>query len=177
MIKLLIRLLLCVALSAAVYWLSGVFLKDLGLMRVPFTIVATAFPWVKTLAPYVIDLFPAIRRKAISDVLEPWNGRYYAYDNRQVRLYLIEGVIWVPVRDVASLLLPQPEPRELRILAGDYGPIPGQKLQGYTEAGLLRLLSTRCGNRGGAPALVRFKNWLEKEAFPNLRRHPGSSAP
>jgi hypothetical protein len=172
-----IRLLLCAAASALVYWGTG-FIKELDGMRLPFTIATSGLLWVKTLAPYVVELLPAIRRQAISDVWEPWNGRYYAFDNRQIRLYLIEGIIWVPARDVLTLVLPQPAARELRILGAEYGQIPGQpKLQGYTEAGLLRLLTTRASVRQPPHDLVRFKHWLEKEAFPNIRRLPASATP
>ena len=175
--KLLIRLLLCAAVSAAVYWGTG-FIEDLDGMRGPFTIVTSGLLWVKTLAPYLVELLPAIRRKAISDACEPWNGRYYAFDNRQIRLYLIDGIIWVPVRDVATMVLPQPASRELRILGAEYGLIPGQpKLHGYTEAGLLRLLTTRANVRQPPHDLVRFKHWLEKEAFANIRRLPAWATP
>ena len=175
--KLFLRLLLCAAASAAVYWLAGM-LKDLGAMRLPFTLVTTGMLWAKVLAPYVVEIVPAIRRQAMKDTWEPWLGRYYAFDNRQIRLDLIDGIIWVPVRDVAAMVLPQPAPRELRILGADYGPIPGQtKLQGYTAAGLLRLLATRSSARMAPHELIRFKNWLEREAFPNLRRLPGSATP
>lgn len=175
--KLAKHLLLCAALSAAVYWLTGVVLEDLGPMRVPLTLVSTAPAWLRVLAPYLLDILPAIRRKAVRDALEPWNGRYYAFENRQIRLYLIDDIIWVPVRDVAALVLPQPAPRELRILGAGHGTIPGLKLQGYTEAGLLRLLGTRNSGRSAERDLVRFKLWLETDAFPNLRRLPASASP
>ncbi|MES2015064.1 MAG: hypothetical protein V4484_01105 [Pseudomonadota bacterium] len=175
--KLPIKLLLCAAASAIVYWGSGM-IEELAGMRLPFTIVTSGLLWVKTLAPLLVEVLPAIRRRAISDAWEPWNGRYYAFDNRQIRLYLIEDIIWVPARDVATMVLPQPASRELRILGAEYGAIPGQpKLQGYTEAGLLRLLSTRASVRQPPHDLVRFKHWLEKEAFPNIRRLPGSATP
>jgi hypothetical protein len=177
MVQLILRVLLCAAASAAVYWGAGM-IKGLAGMRLPFTLVTTGVLWAKMLAPYVVEIIPAIRRKAMKDAWEPWLGRYYAFDNRQIRLYLIEDVIWVPVRDVAGMVLPQPEARELRILGADYGPIPGQKkLQGYTEAGLLRLLATRSSARMAPHELIRFRNWLEREAFPNIRRLPGSATP
>lgn len=172
--KLFFRLMLCAAASGLVYWLSGI-LQGLGAMRLPFVVATTGPLWVWALAPCLIQIVPALRRRALHDAWEPWNGRYYAYDGRQIRLYLVDGTIWVPVRDVATLFKPQPDARELRILGGDYGTIPGQKLQGYTEAGLLRMLTTRGSNRMADYGLVRFRNWLEREAFPNIRRLPGSS--
>lgn len=168
------RLVLCGAASALAYWLSGM-LQGLGAMRLPFVMAATGPMWAWSLAPYLVEIVPALRRRAMHDALAPWNGRYYAYDNRQIRLYLIDDMIWVPARDVATLVQPPPDARELRILGADYGTIPGQQMHGYTDAGLLRLLTTRTSNRMAPHALMRFKNWLEKEAFPNLRRRPGSS--
>jgi hypothetical protein len=73
------------------------------------------------------------------------------------------------------LLVVWPHARELRYLGSDHGKIPGLKVPAYTEAGLLRLLSTRTATRHATHDLIRFKHWLEKEAFPNLRRFPASS--
>jgi hypothetical protein len=172
----LIRILMCAAATFLIYRMSGQ-VKELAAVRFPFTVVAAGAVWAFALGPYVLDLVAGIRDRARSDVLEPWNGRYYAFDNHQIRLFLIDGVIWVPARDVATLLTPQPGAREHRILGADYGPIPGQKLFGYTEAGLLRVLATRTKTRMAAHDLLRFNNWLQREAFPNLRRLPGSASP
>jgi hypothetical protein len=176
MFKLPVQLMLCAAATYAVYRVMDL-VSGLGHMRLPFALVVTGLFWIRVLGPYVVEIIPAIRRRAMQDAWEPWQGRYYAFDNRQIRLFLIEDVIWVPARDVAALLTPQPQARELRILGADYGQIPGQKLYGYTEAGLLRVVATRTRTRVAAHELIRFGNWLQKEAFPNLRRLPASATP
>jgi hypothetical protein len=108
-----IRLLLCAAASAVVYWGSGK-IDELAAMQLPFTIVTTGTLWIKVLSPYLLELPLAIRRKAISDACEPWNGRYYAFDNRQIRLYLIDGVIWVPQRASCACWAPTMAPSRAR---------------------------------------------------------------
>ncbi len=132
--------------------------------------------WGKWFAIYVIELIPAIRAQARRDVCEPMNGRFYAYDNIRLRLYLIEEVIWIPERDLQAILRPWPDIRERRLLGEDYAAIPGLKLRGFTERGLLRMMSLRTAGRFSTHEMIRFKHWLEKEALPNLRRFPVSSA-
>jgi len=169
------RLLACVCATGLIYVLLGVMIRDSEQVRVPMTIVFSATVWFVSFAKYLVEFLPSIKHKAERDAMEVWNGRYYAFDNRQVRLFLVDGVIWVPTADVAALLDPPPDERELRYLGADHGPIPGQKLKGYTEAGLLRLLTTRSSSRRATHDTIRFKHWLEKEAFPNLRRLPASA--
>jgi hypothetical protein len=169
------RLLACICATGLIYVVLGVIIRNADQVRMPLTVVFSATVWFIAFARYLVDLLPSIKRKAERDALEVWNGRYYAFDNRQLRLYLVDGVIWVPAVDVAALLDPKPDARELRYLGADHGLIPGQKHTGYTEAGLLRLLTTRSATRRATHDTIRFKHWLEKEAFPNLRRLPASA--
>lgn len=141
----------------------------------PLTVAFSSVLWSISYARFVIEGMSSLRREAKRAALEEWNGRYYAFGAHQLRLFLIEDVIWIPVADVAALLDPQPDARELRYLGGEVGTIPGQKVRGYTEAGLLRLLTTRTATRRATHDTIRFKHWLEKETFPNLRRLPASS--
>jgi hypothetical protein len=176
-LQLILRLAACAAATAAIYGVLGILIKDASPVRAPLTMVFAAPVWVISFAKYLLALLPAIGRKAKTDALERWNGRYYAYGNLQLRLFLIDDVIWIPASDVGAILVPRPDARELRFLGAEYAPIPGQKQQGYTEAGLLRLLATRTGTRRATHEMIRFKQWLEKETFPNLRRLPASSMP
>jgi len=141
----------------------------------PLTIVFASPMWMIAFARYLVELMPAFHRKAKRDALEVWNGRYYAYGMHQLRLFLIDEVIWIPAADLAAILAPPPDQRELRYLGAEQGTIPGQKMLGFTEAGLLRLLATRTGTRRATHDMIRFKHWLEKETLPNLRRLPSSA--
>lgn len=177
MLQIIVRLAVCAAATAAIYGVLGIIIKDSDFVRAPLTVVFAAPVWVISFAKYLLALLPAIGRKAKVDALERWNGRYYGYGNLQLRLFLIDGVIWIPASDVGPILVPRPDARELRFLGAQYAAIPGQKRQGYTEAGLLRLLATRTSTRRATHEMIRFKHWLEKETFPNLRRLPASSMP
>ncbi|MES2898519.1 MAG: hypothetical protein V4723_02270 [Pseudomonadota bacterium] len=132
--------------------------------------------WGSAFAVYLIGIIPAIRDKARRDVCEPMNGRFYAYDNHRLRLYLIDDVIWIPERDLMAVLRPVPDARELRLLGEDYATLPGQKLRAFTERAVLRMMALRTAGRFSTHDMIRFKHWLEKEAIPNLRRFPVSSA-
>jgi len=133
--------------------------------------------WGRAFAGYLIDIIPAIRDRARRDVCEPMNGRFYAYDNQRIRLYLLDDdVIWVPEQDLAAVIRPLPDARELRLLGQEYGIVPQQKFRGFTERGLLRMMTLRTAGRFSTSEMIRFKHWLEKEAIPNLRRLPVSSA-
>lgn len=175
MIDLAKRFLICAIATELIYLALGRLTKENAGVLLPFVIVFASPVWVYAFSPYLVDVLPSIRRKARRDALEPWNGRYYAYENHQVRLHLVDGVIWVPVDDLRLILDPLPDARELGYLAGEHALIPGQTYKGYTEAGLLRLLTTRTGTRRATHDMIRFKHWLETEAFPNLRRLPSSA--
>jgi hypothetical protein len=151
-------------------------LFDNPLAHMPLTVVFSSAMWAVSFAKFVLPALSAVKNQARHDALSPLSGRHYAFQNHSMRLYLIDEVIWIPVADVAPLLGRQPDARELRYLGADHGTIPGLSVAAYTEAGLLRLLTTRTGTRHATHELIRFKHWLEKEAFPNLRRLPSSSA-
>ena len=174
MLSFLGRGLACGVATWLIYQLSSrIFSEPWAVM--PFTVVSSSVLWSLAYARFVIEGMSSLRREAKRAALEEWNGRYYAFGTHQLRLFLIEDVIWIPVVDVAAILAPPPDARELRYLGGEVGSIPGQKLRGYTEAGLLRLLTTRTATRRATHELIRFKHWLETETFPNLRRLPASS--
>lgn len=174
MLSFLGRAVACSVATWLIYQLtSRIFSEPAAVM--PLTVVFSSVLWSLAYARFVIEGMSSLRREAKRAALEAWNGRYYAFGAHQLRLFLIEDVIWIPVADVAAILDPQPDARELRYLSGDYGAIPGQKEKGYTEAGLLRLLTTRTASRRATHDMIRFKHWLEKETFPNLRRLPTSS--
>jgi len=167
------RLLACTLVTAVAYLVASRFIsKELA---IPLTLASSSPLWAAAFARHLLELLPFVKRKAERDAMEKWNGRYYAFGDRQLRLFLVDDVIWIPAADVAPLLDPPPDARELRVLAADYGNVPGQKHKGYTEAGLLRLLTTRTATRRATHDAIRFKLWLEKEAFPNVRRLPASA--
>jgi hypothetical protein len=174
MLSLLGRALACSVATWVIYAITSR-LFDNPLAHMPLTVVFASAMWAVSFAKFVLPALSAVKNQARHDALSPLNGRHYAWQNHSLRLYLVDDVIWIPVADVAPLFERQPDARELRYLGSDHGKIPGLKVPAYTEAGLLRLLSTRTATRHATHDLIRFKHWLEKEAFPNLRRFPASS--
>jgi hypothetical protein len=131
----------------------------------------------RTAAPWLLDIFPALRDLARRSVHEKWQGKYYSFGVHQLRFYLVGPTIWTAADDLAKVLEPPPSEREWRLLAHDYGTIPFQgKLLGCTEAGLAQLLRARTTHRRASHEMIRFKSWLETEAYPNLKKNPASSA-
>lgn len=126
-------------------------------------------------SPDLVNLIPAISRAARHSALEKWNGRYYTFNDSQIRLCLIEGTVWIVEVDVRQFMSPAVSEREQRMLGSDYARIPGTNLRGYSEQGLLRLIQVRLARRGGETSMKKFIVWLQKEAIPNINRFPTSS--
>lgn len=131
---------------------------------------------IRYFARDLVDIVPAIRRAARRHVHEKWNGRYYTYEGRHVRLCLADGTVWIVEADVRDIIVPAVTGREQRLMGTGFGLIPGTRLNGYSESGLLRLVSVRLLNRGGDAPMKKFFVWLEREAIPNVKRFPTSSA-
>ncbi|MES2324217.1 MAG: hypothetical protein V4633_18325 [Pseudomonadota bacterium] len=176
MFRFITKIVFICALTAVVYWLLQFVGKDAVAYRGALTALFTAPLWARLFGPYLVELIPAIRAQARRDACAPLNGRFYSYDNQPLRLFLVNGVIWIPAADLKPLLLPAPDATELRQLGAGHGTIPGQKLRGFSEHALLRLLTARARSRHASFATNRFGHWLQSEAFPNVRRLPSSSA-
>ncbi|MDE2427978.1 MAG: hypothetical protein KGM99_04575 [Burkholderiales bacterium] len=136
-------------------------------------IVAPA--WGFLFARPVLDFVLSIRHRGEHDALIRWHGRYYSFDGQQLRFYWLDDVVWVPQKDVGKLLSPAWSERELRLLGEHYAQIPGTKEMGFSETGLRKLLLARTEHRRADYQMIRFKRWLETEAFPNVKRLPSSS--
>lgn len=124
----------------------------------------------------IIHIIPAIRYAARRSASEKWNGRYYAYYGSQIRLCLVEDMVWIVEEDVRAIMAPAVSGREQRLLGTDYARIAGTALHGYSEQGLLRLIEVRLMRRGGEADMKKFIVWLQNEALPNVKRVPTSSA-
>jgi len=170
MFTLFVRIAVVAALiGVAVHWAQGA-----GPGAVPLVVVVFGAAAARYFARDLVDLVPALARLARRRALEPWNGRYYAFDGHQVRLYLVDGTVWIAAGDLKDILVPPPTGLELRQMP-EGARVPGTNVDGYTEAALLRLLALRNANRGGRRELLRFAHWLQNEAAPNLRRLPSST--
>jgi hypothetical protein len=169
------RLLALSCFTYVVFLLVKRFINVSPELRIGLTVLGSAPLWAHIMTPYLVMLLPALLSQAKHDALAAWNGRYYSFDGRQLRMLIVDGTIWVAAADLDVLLLPPPDARELRILGADFGLIPEQKFKGYTENGIARLLATRTNIRLAKPAMIKLRHWFEKETLPNLRRVPGSA--
>ncbi|MDY7538722.1 hypothetical protein QN372_05650 [Undibacterium sp. RTI2.1] len=172
MLSFLLRFVLCVFLSYKAWDIAELYGAGYG----PIVLVVVAVAWGIFFAPFIVDLIPAVRYWARYSVLNRWQGRYYSFDHYHLRFYMVDDVIWLPIKDIQNLIVPRLAERELRLLGDDYKIIPGHKQIGVTEAGLLRLLATRTEHRRANIKMLRFKLWLTTSALPNVKRLPKSRA-
>ena len=108
-------------------------------------------------------------------ILGPWSGAYYEFRGVQIRFYTVDDEIFIPADDLKKVLTPPLQRRELTLLTDQYQKIHGQRIYGMTENGVLRQLATRTGHRRAEPMMIKFKNWLINEAYPNVKRLPRSA--
>lgn len=172
MLRQIIYLLSCVAISYSCYQ----YFDNLSAGLAPVGLLISAHLLARPMAKMAIGIIPAIRDLAHFSVHHQWQGRYYTFNERQVRFYVADDIVWVAAADIAAIMTPPPQERESRLQGADFGNIPGEKIKGYTEAAVLRMLATRNASRRADREMIRFRNWLEGEAFPNVKRLPSSSS-
>jgi hypothetical protein len=141
----------------------------------PIGLLLTSMIWVRFFPRDILSLFSWIKRQAYHSAVFHWHGKYYSFDGRQIRFYLIEQTVWIPVVDLERILEPKIAKHELKMLLDLYGEIPGHKLLGVTEAGLLGLLKTRTEGGHTNYKMIRFKRWLLTSALENIKRLPCSA--
>jgi hypothetical protein len=107
--------------------------------------------------------------------LREWESRYYAFDDRQVRVFDVGGAPYIVDADVFASIGVDRVARARGVLkrarrAGEYTRIPGSREWVFSEAGLLRYLANRQDARA-----AKFGLWVKREVyFPWYRRreHP-----
>lgn len=168
----LFRVFFCAGITMLAWKIASAFNPRYG----PIGLLIAAPAWGVSFAGHLLDIFPSIKYWAEYAVSYRWHGRYYTFENCQIRFYLIDEVIWVPVKDLLPVMAPELSERELRLLGDAHGTIPQHNEIGVAESGLLRLIATRTEHRRPNSKMIRFRNWLQHNAFPNVRRLPESAA-
>ena len=168
----LIKLAFCTGLTFLAWKVAIIFDPRYG----PIGLLAVSVLWGITFARYVIETFSSIKYWARHSVAMRWGGKFYMFEERQIRFYIVDDLIWIPLRDLQSLMEPAFNERELRLLGEAHGQIPYHAEQGLTEEGLLHLLLSRTEHRRASSKMIRFRNWLQKNALPNVRRFPESAS-
>jgi hypothetical protein len=169
--KLLAKILCSVLMAYGGYAAVERFLPGMG----GIGIAMTSYFWGRLFARDFINLFSWIKYQAKKSAVFHWHGSYYSFDGQQIRFFLAEGTVWIPLRDLQHLLEPELSERELRLLGAAYAVIPDQKMKGVTEDGLLKLLRSRTESRHTSYKMVRLKKWLLTNALPNVKRLPKSA--
>jgi hypothetical protein len=99
-----------------------------------------------------------------------WNGAYYEFDGRQMRLLFDDDDVYVVADDVFAALDLRghaTDPARVRLIAGTEGlrELPGRNELVFSERGLNAWLERRSGQ-----SAVRFRRWLEREVIAPHRR-------
>ena len=165
MVTFLLKLVLCLGLTFLAW-------KWLG----PYGLAFVSVVWGVTFARYIIVAFSITKYWAKHSVSMPWSGKFYMFEERQIRFYIVDDLIWIPLRDLQPIMEPAFNERELRLLGDAHGQIPHHDELGLSEEGLLHVLLSRTEHRRASSKMIRFRNWLQKNALANVRRFPGSAS-
>jgi len=113
----------------------------------------------------------ALRLAARQRTLGRWQGSYFEFDGRQIRVLFQDEQIFIAAADVFDALGTDArgrEPDRVRLLAGRDGlvELEAQRLLAFTGGGLRAWMERRTD-----PAAMRFRRWFESEvAAPRQRR-------
>jgi hypothetical protein len=170
MLRQFIALIVTLAAIYVAYRYFDIFIGKMGMYLILLS--GQLIGWIS--ARLIVKTFSAVHESAHYAAYADLGGTHYAFDNHSLRFYQINDTAWVVADDVIPFLQPPPDARELRFLGQDYAEIPMQGIMGISEAGLMRLLTTRTSHRRATRDMIRFKAWLEKDTLPNLKRMPSS---
>lgn len=131
--------------------------------------------WGRWFSREIIESILLFKYWGEKSALYHWHGKYYSFDGRQIRFFLVDDVVWIALKDIKKVLDPKVGQWELDTLGADLVKIENSRDLAITEAGLLRLLERRTDDRRAKYPMIRFKRWLLNEAFPNVKRMPRSA--
>ncbi len=99
-----------------------------------------------------------------------WNGTYYEFDGRQIRILMQGDSIWIVADDVFDALDlrgRQRDPARVREIAGRDGLVrpPGSRLLAFSEIGIKAWLDRRTDT-----VAHKFSRWLDKQVIAPYRK-------
>ena len=102
--------------------------------------------------------------------MEPWDGRYYEFDGRQVRILFDDESVWFAAADVFDALGTVPsarDPERVRQIVGRDGlrPAPVSGLLCFSEMGLAAWLDRRTERTA-----TQFRRWVDTQVVAPYRR-------
>ncbi len=104
------------------------------------------------------------------DARSEWNGVYYEFDGRQIRILMQGDAIWIVANDVFDALHLRGHQRDtarVRQIAGRDGLVrpPGSRLLAFSEVGIKAWLDRRSD-----AVAQKFCHWLDKQVITPYRR-------
>lgn len=159
------------ALASAGYWVCEQFKPGTGGIGIAFT----AGIWGRLFGRDILEFILTIKYWGERSAVFKWHGSYYSFDGRQIRFFLVDAIVWVPLADIRPLMEPELGERELRLLGEWHALIPGEKIFGVSELGLMQLLKIRTESRHASYKMIRLKRWLISSALVNVKRLPRSA--
>lgn len=170
-----LRFIAKIIFSAGISVGAWVFFEKINRGYGPVGFLLVSMIWVRLFPRDILNLFSFVKRSAYHSAVHHWHGKYYSFDGRQIRFYLIEQTVWIPLVDLERVFEPKIVKHELKFLEDQYGKIPEQPMVGVTESGLLALLKTRTEGGHTNYKMIRFKRWLLTQALENVKRLPKSA--
>jgi hypothetical protein len=133
-------------------------------------VALTAPLWAAWLLWLLWRASTALRGALARSAYGRWQGSYYEFDGRQIRVLVDDGEIYVVAADVFDALAIEPRgraPERVRLLAGRDGltRLPGEPLAVFTERGLRAWMERRRD-----AAAVKFGKWFEAQVVEPRRR-------
>lgn len=134
---------------------------------VPFLSIPLA-AWVA--ARWIVMGVSFLKHRAEVRAVQAWQGRYFAFDGRQVRLHWDEAAVWIEAEDLFHAANRRPDAKTLgrirrRIGEADFCVPPDLNKPCFSAEGALNYLA-------GLDDEVahKLRRWLTREVLPNLDR-------
>lgn len=124
--------------------------------------------WVA--ARWVIMLVSALKRRTAEQALADWQGRYFAFDDRQIRILAEDDALWVVAEDVFKALDRPSDAKSrqrvaLRLDGARFCQPAAIGRDCFSRAGVIDYLG---GLAGETP--MKMRRWFEREVFPSFDR-------
>ena len=124
-------------------------------------LVLSAPIWGVLLAKPILELVKSYVDFAKQQPYIPWQGHYYEFQGRQIRIFEDDGLLWFVDRDVLRVLDKEPT-SAMRIAYGevDYKPIGETGMMAFSDRVVVRVVSLIRHPEAG-----KFKFWIEREVI------------
>ena len=129
------------------------------------TILVSSPAWAVALARPLADAVPAAYNALRWLVWRRDDGRWYAYEGRQLRVFTEDGAPWIAVRDIAAVMAWEKLEERCRLLPPEQcRVVEREDLLCLSETGIAALFSRRTH-----PEALRFGIWIERNVLMQFR--------